>query len=249
MRVDVHAVADELERHGVVLEQGEHGARVAVVQRTHRVEQVGGVAGTGGDGGARRRAVGVGVADRGDGAEPDDAAYGIDAARELGREGHHAHGVVADEVVDLGGVRGPQMRRVVRAAVRRRQPRTLEVDPDQQPVLDQRGEGRDLAPQPVARAGHQARHQRRGAVREVQGRGRARGVGIGTERGASAAVAVQVDEAGDEHHVAEVVHLPHRGVAAARPRPTPRCGRRRGRPSPGAGRRAVRRRRQRAGGS
>ena len=250
VRVDVHAVADELERHGVVLEQGEHGARVAVVQRTHRVEQVGGVAGTGGDGGARRRAVGVGVADRGDGAEPDDAAYGIDAARELGREGHHAHGVVADEVVDLVGVRGPAD---VPGRARRSTPTTA-TDPrgGSRPAARPRPAGR--GPRSRAAAGRSGRPPGSPSATWC----RARGAG---PRPCAAASGSAPKEAppppwqcrstnpGTSTTSPRSRTRPAAGSGAARPRPAPRCGRRRGRPSPGAGRRAARRRRRRAGGS
>ena len=64
--VQVDAVGDQLADHVGRVEQGHHRARLAVVQRPHRVEQVGADAGAGRDRGAGLLVRGVGVPDRGD---------------------------------------------------------------------------------------------------------------------------------------------------------------------------------------
>ena len=87
----------------------------------------------------------------------------------------------------------------MRAAVRRGDPRALEVDAAQSAVVDEGDERADLRDEVVVRRGDQARVHRGRAVVEMRLRGPGDLLGVGGgEGGPAAAVAVQVDVAGHQ---------------------------------------------------
>ena len=91
----------------------------------------------------------------------------------------------------------------MRAALGRGQPGALEMDAGDRAVLDQRLERADLLEQPLERPGDERRKQARGPVPEVGRGGCRRRLGRDSESGSTSAVAVDVDETGNDDVVAE----------------------------------------------
>ena len=110
-----------------------------------------------------------------------------------------------EQGVDLGGVGVAQLLDGVGAAARVAEPRPLEVDARDHAVVDEVGEHAHRAPQVVRRRGDQARQRRGRAVPQVESRRGGGTLGVRVGVGVTApAVAVHVDEAGDEHGVGQV---------------------------------------------
>jgi hypothetical protein len=193
-RVNVHGVEDELTR-GLAFEQGADDARLALMQRPHRIEQVGTDRGPGGEPGTCLVVRGVGVPDGCHRAAVDNLGYRLERSGQLRGDRDHAHG--ASSRVEQGGHRGSigraQQGRVVRAAAGRGKERAFEMDAGHKPRRDQRRERRNLLHQLGNRRGDQAGQARGGAVPPVEVDHRVRVV---RESGPSASVHVHVDEPG-----------------------------------------------------
>ena len=197
----MYAVSDDLAGHTRVGEEDADGPGVSVKQGRHGVEEVGGHGGTGIDGSARGIAVRCSMTDRGKGTAIDDDADRIQGTRKLGGKSHHPDAPLAhiEDARHLVGVGQAQRCRVVGPAVGAGDPRPLEVDAAQRAVVDEGDERAHLADQVVVLRRDEARVHRRRAVGAVRGRGCGDFVSVGGgEGGASAAVAVEVHEAGHQ---------------------------------------------------
>ena len=211
--VEVHAVGDELD-DGLAAGGGTQGCRDgtggAVVQRRHTVEEVGdqgetaadaatedGAQGTGAGG-----VVGVGVPERTDHAVPGQGRG--EAARRIafGGERH------VQEATSGGGHQGvhevevdvDEDLRVLGAAAHRRQERALEVHAGEVACIDERCEGGAAGDQHLRRS-RDERADDRGGAGTVVVRDRDPGaVGVRTELAARTAVAVHVDQPGQQRH-------------------------------------------------
>lgn len=128
--VDVDAVVDQLDHHPVVREQGQHRPGRAVVQRGHAVEQVGGHPGAGIDGGAGCVVGRVGVTDRGHRPRAHEVSDRVQPPGAFRGEGHHPNvaGAGVEQGIDVLRRGVAQQRRVVGAAVRHGQERSLQMD-------------------------------------------------------------------------------------------------------------------------
>ena len=136
-----------------------------------------------------------------------EAAYGLDAAGQLGGDRDHPHGTVTgrEQRVDRGGGGCGQQVAAVGAGVQGAEPRALEVDAREQPLGHERRELAHRACRAVGAVRHEAGRHGGRAAREV-GRGHRRS-GLGgalVVRRAATAVHVQVDEPRGERRGAEV---------------------------------------------
>ena len=182
-------------------------------QRWHGVEEVRGHGGSGVDCRSGCVAVRSRVTDGSDGTAIDDHADSVERAGQFGRERDHADPALArvEDARHLIGIGVAQGERVVRTAVRRRDPRALEVDATQGAVIDEGDERAHLRDQVVVRRGDQARMHRGRAVVEMGLRSPSNLLRVGGGEGrTAAAMAVQVDVAGHERVGAH-------GLAGGRP--------------------------------
>ena len=130
-----------------------------------------------------------------------DRLDGVERPVELWRQRHHPQRVAArgEETAHVTGRRGTQQGGFVRTTEVPGEPRSLEVQPREDAVLDEFAQGQDRALELTDLVGDEARDEARRAVRQM-------GVGdpprlasfTGGEGGPAAAVAVGVDEAGRE---------------------------------------------------
>lgn len=202
----MHTVADHLHGDPRVLDEGGHRARLTVVDRAHGVEQVGPDPGAGIDSGEGLFVGRVGVADGGDDAGVDELTDRVHSAVELRGDGGHAYRMACgvEDAGDLAGIGVAQRRRVVRALLRRGEPRTLEVDAGDETVPDVPGQDVDLAEQLVGVSRDQRCHDRGRSVGGVH-RDCSGGLLVGGdgESTATTTVDMHVDEAGHDGYVTE----------------------------------------------
>ncbi len=198
--MDVDEVGDEFHGHALVVQQHPDGPRFAVVQGGHAVEQVGGHAGPRVHGRPDGVPGGVGVPDRGQHTRVREPPDRVQRPGQLRGECDHVDAVPPrrQQRVHGGGVRFPQGRRIVGPAAGPGEERPLQVDARQLPVGDQVGQGGHPVGERRGGCRDQAREGGGGAVRAVGGQRGGRLRGAGRVRAAPAAVAVQIDEAGDD---------------------------------------------------
>ncbi|MCO5561366.1 hypothetical protein L7F22_014987 [Adiantum nelumboides] len=175
----VHPVRDEL--HDELAPAGRGQARRdrpgrPVVHRGHRVEQVGGAhrrAARPCDPGRGGAGVGVGVADARQHPVRGEHREQVRRVRGLRRVGHRRDGPVGlgEQLVEQRRVAREERTRVVRAAPRGREERSLQVDPGEVPGDDERAQRRDPLRQHGRRGGDQRGEDRRRAAGAVVGDG------------------------------------------------------------------------------
>ena len=159
------------------------------------------------------------MADRDDDARLRQPAHRVEGPGQLGGQRDHRQVARADldEASDVLGLRSPQRRGPVCAAVQGREPGTLEVHAGQHPLRAQGRQGRQLRRERVDLVRDEGGHHR-GRARTGVGRGRRACRGrAGLDGVSAAAVAVHVHAAGSEEGVAEVVD----GAVGARRVPGP----------------------------
>ena len=228
--VEVHAVGDDLD-HGLAptgrRQRRGHRPRLAREHRRHAVEEVGhqrlpaarrvfDQRGQGGAGGARRRRR-CGRPRRGSRAAPSPNGSRV-GARQLRGPGHLRDGTgprLQHQLVEQLEVGVDERGRVLRPAPHRRQERSLEVYAGELAVADQRRAGAHTGEQTLRRRGDQGADDRGAAGPVVVGRGGAGAAGVGAELPAAAAVAVDVDQAGEERE-AGAPPVGHRGTPVLR---------------------------------
>src|SRR5712691_5514897 len=204
-RREMNPVEDDLDGHVIARERSADDARVAMVERTHRVEEVRDHAGAAIECGVRLLGRRVTVAARHGDAAGDEDVDQLERAGQLRREGHHPHGPRVEQALEESSVGIAPPGRRMGSEPARGEEGTLEVDADD--------------PRPVQLGGNlgERRHElvflRGDQRRQVRGDARLE------QRLAGAAIAVGARI--EEVDAAEAVHLhveeSRRGNSAAVP--------------------------------
>ena len=203
----MHTVSDELDHHPRVGQQGQYRSGSALVQRRHPVEQMGGHAGPGVDRGSGDIAITVGVAHRRHHPVVGQIANRGDRPRQFRGDGDHHHSAATgtNQRGDFVRIRGPEQIDVVGTALVTADPRTLQVDTRECPVIHQRREHCKLRQQISGGGCHQTRDQSGRAMPQVH---------VGAERSSArnhreeiptpAAMTVLIDESWEQMSTTEI---------------------------------------------
>ena len=203
----MHAVSDQLDRDAGVFHQRPDCSRVTVMQWSHRIRQVGCDGGTGLNRELRLLVVGVGVANRDDCTRPQDLVDRLNRTWQLWSNRHHLDSTAAncEELANLCTIGCTQQCGVMRATVQSAQPWAFEVNTEQDVLVHERRERANLLRQRLTRSSHQAGHDRRSAVPQVQFSRSERLGSIGcNERIAPTAMAVLINETRNQRATTQV---------------------------------------------